>query len=56
MAEAHVKSQQAKSKAESEEIQKLAYEIYLKRGSENGRDVEDWLEAEEVLKAKSKSK
>lgn len=26
-----------------EEIARRAYEIYLDRGSENGRDVDDWL-------------
>ncbi len=29
-----------------EEIKRRAYEIYLERGEEPGRDVEDWLQAE----------
>ncbi len=31
------------------EIERRAYEIYLDRGSENGRDVDDWLAAEKEL-------
>ena len=29
-----------------EEIRRRAYQIYEKRGQEDGRDVEDWLRAE----------
>jgi hypothetical protein len=32
-----------------EEIELRAYEIYLKRGGENGRELEDWLTAEKEL-------
>jgi Protein of unknown function (DUF2934) len=38
-----------KSKS-NEEIARRAYEIYLDRGCENGRDVDDWLAAEKELK------
>jgi Protein of unknown function (DUF2934) len=39
------------SKATSnEQIQARAYELYLERGCQDGRDVEDWLAAEEELK------
>lgn len=31
------------------EIQQRAYELFLERGCEHGRDVEDWLEAEKEL-------
>jgi len=33
----------------SEDIRFRAYEIYLERGSEPGRDMEDWLKAEMEL-------
>ena len=33
----------------SEQIEARAYEIYLERGRENGRDIEDWLAAEQEL-------
>ncbi len=33
-----------------EEIAKLAYDLYLKRGGEHGKDREDWLEAEALLR------
>jgi hypothetical protein len=32
-----------------EEIEKRAYEIYLRRGGEDGRDLEDWFAAEQEL-------
>ena len=32
-----------------EHIRRRAYEIYLARGEEPGRDVEDWLQAEREL-------
>ena len=32
-----------------EEIKRRAYEIYLERGEEPGRDLEDWLQAEREL-------
>jgi hypothetical protein len=32
-----------------EEIELRAYEIYLKRGGENGHELEDWLTAEKEL-------
>ena len=33
-----------------DQIQLRAYELYLKRGGEGGRDVEDWLTAETELR------
>ena len=35
--------------AREEEIKHRAYEIYLERGEEPGRDLEDWLQAEREL-------
>jgi len=32
-----------------EEIAQRAYELYLARGGEHGRDLEDWLEARRQL-------
>jgi hypothetical protein len=32
-----------------EVIARRAHELYVQRGSENGRDVEDWLSAEKQL-------
>lgn len=37
----------------SDEIARLAYELYLGRGGADGNDVEDWLEAERRLKGRS---
>ena len=33
----------------TEEIARRAHELYLKRGGEHGKDVEDWLRAEREL-------
>ena len=38
-----------KKKPSREEIEKKAYEIYERRGGQNGTDVEDWIEAEREL-------
>ena len=37
-----------------EEIEFHAYQMYLERGGEHGRDVEDWLQAERELLKKYK--
>ena len=36
-----------------EAIERRAYEIYIERGSVEGREVEDWLAAEEELMARA---
>ena len=33
----------------TEEIRRRAYDIYLERGKQSGRDVDDWLQAEQEL-------
>jgi hypothetical protein len=33
----------------TQEIEQRAYEIYLERGGEDGRSIEDWLAAEKEL-------
>lgn len=37
-------------------IQKKAYEIYEKRGKEHGKDLDDWIEAESIVKGKRKKR
>jgi hypothetical protein len=39
-----------------ERIEARAYELYLERGREDGRALEDWLIAEETLRAEEKLK
>lgn len=39
-------------KTQHEMIEKKAYEIYEKRGREHGKDLDDWLEAEKIVKKK----
>ncbi|MBI4970726.1 MAG: DUF2934 domain-containing protein [Candidatus Omnitrophica bacterium] len=43
-----------KTEVSYEQIAKLAHELYLQRGGCDGRDVEDWLQAERILKARQK--
>lgn len=33
-------------------IRKKAYELYEKRGKKQGRDIDNWLEAEKIVKQK----
>lgn len=33
-------------------IRKKAYELYEKRGKKSGRDMDNWLEAERIIKQK----
>jgi hypothetical protein len=35
-----------------DEVACRAHELYLQRGGEHGKDVEDWLKAEKELRAK----
>jgi hypothetical protein len=35
-------------------IEEVAYELYEKRGREDGHDVEDWLRAEAIVHGKTK--
>jgi hypothetical protein len=35
--------------ARDEEIRRRAYEVYLERGEQPGRDLDDWLQAEREL-------
>jgi hypothetical protein len=35
----------------SEDVARRAYELFLARGGEHGRDMDDWLEAERQLAA-----
>ena len=37
------------------EIQKLAYQFFVERGSEHGHDGEDWLRAEAVVKNRKRA-
>ena len=36
--------------AETEEIARIAYELFERRGRVNGHDLQDWLEAERVVR------
>ena len=54
--ESHATSAQSRTEevsvgnsARDEEIRRRAYEIYLERGGQPGRDLDDWLQAEREL-------
>jgi len=38
-----------KPEVNPEHVARLAYELYIRRGGEHGRDQEDWLTAERIL-------
>lgn len=40
------------SAVRTEEIRRRAYEIYVERGEQRGRDLDDWLQAERELQKK----
>ncbi len=46
------KKQSVRPEPKPEEISKLAYELYLNRGGDHGKDQEDWLQAETLLREK----
>jgi len=35
---------------DDQEVAQLAYEFYVRRGRVNGRDLEDWLKAEAIVR------
>jgi len=39
----------------SEEVRKIAYKLFEKRGCTPGRDLDDWLEAEKQIKKRIKA-
>jgi hypothetical protein len=39
----------SETKPSETQIQQRAFELFLERGCEHGRDIEDWLEAEREL-------
>jgi len=40
-------------KPSTEEIARQAHELYVRRGGEHGKDVEDWIKAERALRDES---
>ena len=44
----------ASHKDASGEVQKKAYELYVKRGKRSGHAIDDWLEAERLVKHKAR--
>jgi hypothetical protein len=41
-----------RSSARDEEMRRRAYEIYLERGEQSGRELDDWLQAERELEGR----
>jgi hypothetical protein len=41
----------SESSTRGEEIRHRAYELYLERGQEPGRELDDWLQAEREMKS-----
>lgn len=53
MARTSTKKSSASSSQLTEKIRKKAYELYEKRGRKSGRAMDDWLEAERIVKQKA---
>ncbi len=57
--EARAKARRRSPRVSSEKVRELigkkAYELYEKRGREHGHDLDDWLEAEKLVKTRKKS-
>lgn len=49
------RSPRVSSERVREMIGEKAYELYEKRGKEHGHDLDDWLEAEKLVKTRKKS-
>ncbi len=49
------KQNQERSVNNNEAIQKMAYELYEKRGCCSDHDLDDWLEAEKTVESGNKS-
>jgi hypothetical protein len=47
-----VESCQAEVASSQAEVAKEAYALFLERGGEHGHDVEDWLQAEQLVRAR----
>ena len=43
---------QVENLTRDEEIRRRAYEVYLERGDQAGRELDDWLQAERELEAR----
>ena len=41
------------STVDASDIARVAYSLYEQRGREDGRDVEDWLEAERIVRSRA---
>ena len=40
--------------SDSGEVAQVAYELYVQRGRVDGHDLEDWLRAEQIVRARAK--
>lgn len=45
---------QTRGELKEQGIRELAFRLYIERGRIDGKEMEDWLEAEEVLRQKGK--
>ena len=49
------RSAQAQTSVNEDDVRKLAYELYERRGREPGLEQEDWLKAEQLLRQRRRS-
>ena len=49
------KTPDSQAEAQESRIRELAYRLYEERGRRNGNDMQDWLEAESIIRERDKS-
>jgi len=49
------KTPDSQAEAQEARIRELAYRLYEERGRRNGNDMQDWLEAESIIRERDKS-
>lgn len=50
------KAPPATTTLDPQEVARIAYEFYEQRGREDGRDLEDWLRAESIVRQRDNSR
>ena len=48
---AQVQQENGTRNVDAEEVARVAYSLYEQRGREDGHDLEDWLEAERIVRS-----
>ena len=55
VSQASRRSQEASTLLDHAEVAKVAYELFERRGGTHGHDVQDWIEAEQIVQRRRNS-